>query len=189
MCRGTSGSACSNAGAADGAPPAHNRGGRMSAAPTSRNATWKPSARDRARSRIAGGRGADTRRCGSSPAEVGRRAVSGCLDVDGDSARRGPQGRPHPPGGAHCQVPGSSVFLPERRRPVGVVVAVGPLSSVKEQAAGAYAQAMAERGYGRWRSTTVTSARAMASRASSRTPRRTSRTSGTRPPRFSLTTG
>jgi uncharacterized protein len=29
-----------------------------------------------------------------------------------------------------------------------VVVAVGPLSSVKEQAAGAYAQAMAERGYG-----------------------------------------
>jgi fermentation-respiration switch protein FrsA (DUF1100 family) len=39
------------------------------------------------------------------------------------------------------------LFLPERRRPVGVVVAVGPLTSVKEQAAGAYAQAMAERGY------------------------------------------
>jgi hypothetical protein len=49
------------------------------------------------------------------------------------------------PGGPHCQVPGSSVFLPERRRPVGVVVAVGPLTSVKEQAAGAYAQAMADR--------------------------------------------
>jgi uncharacterized protein len=40
-----------------------------------------------------------------------------------------------------------NVFLPERRRPVGVVVAVGPLTSVKEQAAGTYAQAMAERGY------------------------------------------
>ena len=40
-----------------------------------------------------------------------------------------------------------NVFLPERRKPVGVVVAVGQLTSVKEQAAGAYAQAMAERGY------------------------------------------
>jgi uncharacterized protein len=40
-----------------------------------------------------------------------------------------------------------NLFLPERGKPVGVVVAVGPLSSVKEQAAGTYAQAMAERGY------------------------------------------
>jgi uncharacterized protein len=40
-----------------------------------------------------------------------------------------------------------NLFLPERSEPVGVVVAVGPLTSVKEQAAGAYAQAMAERGY------------------------------------------
>lgn len=40
-----------------------------------------------------------------------------------------------------------NLFLPDRRKPVGIVVAVGPLTSVKEQAAGAYAQAMAERGY------------------------------------------
>ena len=36
---------------------------------------------------------------------------------------------------------------PSRGEPVGVVVAVGPLTSVKEQAAGTYARAMAERGY------------------------------------------
>jgi uncharacterized protein len=41
----------------------------------------------------------------------------------------------------------ANLFLPERGKPVGVVVAVGPLTSVKEQAAGTYAQAMAERGY------------------------------------------
>ena len=40
-----------------------------------------------------------------------------------------------------------NLFLPERARPAGVVIAVGPLTSVKEQAAGTYAQAMAERGY------------------------------------------
>ena len=40
-----------------------------------------------------------------------------------------------------------NLFLPERGKPSGVVVAVGPLTSVKEQAAGTYAQAMAERGY------------------------------------------
>jgi uncharacterized protein len=40
-----------------------------------------------------------------------------------------------------------NLFLPERSKPVGVVVAVGPLTSVKEQAAGTYARAMAERGY------------------------------------------
>src|SRR5918994_1378631 len=40
-----------------------------------------------------------------------------------------------------------NLFLPERGKPVGVVVAVGPLTAVKEQAAGIYAQAMAERGY------------------------------------------
>jgi fermentation-respiration switch protein FrsA (DUF1100 family) len=39
-----------------------------------------------------------------------------------------------------------NLFMPERRKPAGVVVAVGPLTSVKEQAAGTYAQAMAERG-------------------------------------------
>ena len=39
------------------------------------------------------------------------------------------------------------LFLPERAKPAGVVVAVGPLTSVKEQATGTYAQAMAERGY------------------------------------------
>jgi hypothetical protein len=39
-----------------------------------------------------------------------------------------------------------NLFLPEAT-PAGVVVAVGPLTSVKEQAAGTYAQAMAERGY------------------------------------------
>src|SRR5215831_5763570 len=39
-----------------------------------------------------------------------------------------------------------SLFLPEAE-PAGAVVAVGPLTSVKEQAAGTYAQAMAERGY------------------------------------------
>ena len=40
-----------------------------------------------------------------------------------------------------------NLFLPERAQPAGVVVAVGPLTSVKEQAAGTYAQAVAERGY------------------------------------------
>ena len=38
-----------------------------------------------------------------------------------------------------------SLFLPEGR-PTGAVVSVGPLTSVKEQATGTYAQAMAERG-------------------------------------------
>ena len=40
-----------------------------------------------------------------------------------------------------------NLFLPEGAKPAGVVIAVGPLTSVKEQAAGTYAQAMAERGY------------------------------------------
>jgi uncharacterized protein len=40
-----------------------------------------------------------------------------------------------------------NLFLPEGTKPTGVVIAVGPLTSVKEQAAGTYAQAMAERGY------------------------------------------
>ena len=40
-----------------------------------------------------------------------------------------------------------NLFLPKESKPTGVVVAVGPLTSVKEQAAGAYARAMAERGY------------------------------------------
>jgi fermentation-respiration switch protein FrsA (DUF1100 family) len=39
-----------------------------------------------------------------------------------------------------------NLFLPDDK-PKGVVIAVGPLTSVKEQAAGVYAQAMAERGY------------------------------------------
>ena len=39
------------------------------------------------------------------------------------------------------------LFLPEESKPAGVVVAVGPLTSVKEQAAGTYARAIAERGY------------------------------------------
>jgi uncharacterized protein len=39
------------------------------------------------------------------------------------------------------------LYLPEEDEPAGIVVAVGPLTSVKEQAAGTYAQAMAERGY------------------------------------------
>jgi fermentation-respiration switch protein FrsA (DUF1100 family) len=40
-----------------------------------------------------------------------------------------------------------NLFLPDGSPPAGVVIAVGPLTSVKEQAAGAYAQAMAERGH------------------------------------------
>jgi fermentation-respiration switch protein FrsA (DUF1100 family) len=39
-----------------------------------------------------------------------------------------------------------NLFLPEAE-PAGAIVAVGPLTSVKEQAAGAYAQALADRGY------------------------------------------
>jgi fermentation-respiration switch protein FrsA (DUF1100 family) len=39
------------------------------------------------------------------------------------------------------------LFLPTEAEPAGVVIAVGPLTSVKEQASGTYAQAMAERGY------------------------------------------
>ena len=40
-----------------------------------------------------------------------------------------------------------NLFVPEHSEPIGVVVAVGPLTSVKEQAAGTYARALAERGY------------------------------------------
>src|SRR5262245_37837536 len=40
-----------------------------------------------------------------------------------------------------------NLFLPQGKTPAGVVVAVGPLTSVKEQAAGTYARAMAERGF------------------------------------------
>jgi fermentation-respiration switch protein FrsA (DUF1100 family) len=40
-----------------------------------------------------------------------------------------------------------SLYLPAGDERAGLVVAVGPLTSVKEQAAGTYAQAMAERGY------------------------------------------
>jgi uncharacterized protein len=40
-----------------------------------------------------------------------------------------------------------NLFLPDGGAPAGLVIAVGPLTSVKEQAAGAYAQAMSERGY------------------------------------------
>ena len=39
------------------------------------------------------------------------------------------------------------LYSPKQGAPAGVVVAVGPLTSVKEQAAGIYAQAMAKRGY------------------------------------------
>jgi uncharacterized protein len=39
------------------------------------------------------------------------------------------------------------LFLPAGDMQAGALVAVGPLTSVKEQAAGAYAKAMAERGY------------------------------------------
>jgi fermentation-respiration switch protein FrsA (DUF1100 family) len=39
------------------------------------------------------------------------------------------------------------LYLPTVDEPAGIVVAVGPLTSVKEQASGAYALAMAERGY------------------------------------------
>jgi uncharacterized protein len=40
-----------------------------------------------------------------------------------------------------------NLFLPDGSTPAGVVVSVGPLTSVKEQAAGTYARAMAERGH------------------------------------------
>src|SRR5262249_4876627 len=40
-----------------------------------------------------------------------------------------------------------NLFSPEAVEPRGIVITVGPLTSVKEQAAGTYAQAMAERGY------------------------------------------
>jgi uncharacterized protein len=39
------------------------------------------------------------------------------------------------------------LYLPAGDEPAGLVVAVGPLTSVKEQAAGTYAKAMAERSY------------------------------------------
>jgi fermentation-respiration switch protein FrsA (DUF1100 family) len=40
-----------------------------------------------------------------------------------------------------------NLFMPVDGEPTGVIVAVGPLTSVKEQASGTYALAMAERGY------------------------------------------
>src|SRR5262249_40064341 len=39
------------------------------------------------------------------------------------------------------------LFLPDGGKPVGAIIAVGPLTSVKEQAPGTYARAMAARGY------------------------------------------
>src|SRR5262245_34818323 len=39
------------------------------------------------------------------------------------------------------------LFLPGGGKPVGAIIAVGPLTSVKEQAPGTYARAMAARGY------------------------------------------
>jgi fermentation-respiration switch protein FrsA (DUF1100 family) len=39
------------------------------------------------------------------------------------------------------------LYWPDGDEPSGIVIAVGPLTSVKEQAAGTYARAMAERGY------------------------------------------
>ncbi len=39
-----------------------------------------------------------------------------------------------------------NLFLP-RQQPIGAIVTTGPLTSVKEQAAGAYARALAERGF------------------------------------------
>ncbi len=41
-----------------------------------------------------------------------------------------------------------NLFVPADAKPAGVVITVGPLTSVKEQAGGTYAQAMAERGFG-----------------------------------------
>jgi fermentation-respiration switch protein FrsA (DUF1100 family) len=40
-----------------------------------------------------------------------------------------------------------NLFLPDTDPPLGAVIAVGPLTSVKEQASGAYARAMAARGF------------------------------------------
>lgn len=40
-----------------------------------------------------------------------------------------------------------NLFQPSETTPVGLMVVVGPLTSVKEQAAGVYARAMAQRGY------------------------------------------
>ncbi|HSJ95029.1 MAG TPA: alpha/beta hydrolase [Gaiellaceae bacterium] len=40
-----------------------------------------------------------------------------------------------------------NLSVPSEGEPAGVVIAVGPLTSVKEQAAGTYARALAERGY------------------------------------------
>lgn len=40
-----------------------------------------------------------------------------------------------------------NLSVPSAGEPAGVVIAVGPLTSVKEQAAGTYARALAERGY------------------------------------------
>jgi fermentation-respiration switch protein FrsA (DUF1100 family) len=82
-----------------------------------------------------------------------------------------------------------NLYLPEGDEPAGLVVAVGPLTSVKEQAAGTYAQALAERGYAALALTTAALARAGAGRGSSRTPKPTSRTSRTPPARFLLTIG
>src|SRR5262245_65375582 len=39
------------------------------------------------------------------------------------------------------------LFLPGGGKPVGAIIAVGPLTSLKEQAPGTYARAMAARGY------------------------------------------
>jgi fermentation-respiration switch protein FrsA (DUF1100 family) len=39
------------------------------------------------------------------------------------------------------------LYVPDSEKPVGAVIAVGPLTSVKEQAPGTYARAMAARGY------------------------------------------
>ena len=48
---------------------------------------------------------------------------------------------------SECATVVGNLILPQGDQPAGVAIAVGPLTSVKEQASGTYAEAMAERGY------------------------------------------
>ena len=64
--------------------------------------------------------------------------------------------------------------------PVAAIVTTGPLTSVKEQATGAYAKALAERGFAALAFDIATSVKAAARRGSSRTRPRRSRTSARR---------
>src|SRR5262245_14604174 len=73
-----------------------------------------------------------------------------------------------------------NLFAPARTQPRACAVLTGPLTSVKEQATGTYAAALAERGFLALRSIIARSAKAAVSHANLKT--RSARSKTSRPP-------